>query len=108
MTASTFDGNQVFMPGQNARGGAVAAIDCTGFTMTGGMVTHNRANFGGGVAMRNCANPTVNNVTFNMNFITLPNGAGEEIHVQACAGVTTNGLINANQGVIPGRVALVP
>ncbi|MCL4745171.1 MAG: hypothetical protein KJZ83_07130 [Burkholderiaceae bacterium] len=108
VTASTFQNNQVFMPGQSARGGAVAAISCPSFTMTGGTVAHNRAFFGGGVAMLGCPNPAVTNVTFNMNFITVPPGAGEEIHSQACAGVTANGLINANQGIVPGRVAVVP
>lgn len=103
-----FERNQVFMPGPNARGGGVAGINCQGFSMTGGTVAHNRANFGGGVSLLNCANPTLTGVTFNLNFITLPTGSGEDIHTETCAGVTANGLLNANQGSIPGRVTVLP
>jgi predicted outer membrane repeat protein len=108
LTGNDFDRNQVFLPGLNSRGGAVAGVSCPGFAMTGGTVAHNRANYGGGLALKSCANPTVSGITFNRNFITMPPGTGEDIHTENCTGVTAGGLLNANQGSIPGRVVVVP
>ena len=76
---NNFDWNQVFLPGANSRGGAVAGIACPSFSMTGGTVAHNRANYGGGLALKDCANPTVTGITFNLNFVTMPPGTGEGV-----------------------------
>jgi predicted outer membrane repeat protein len=105
---NNFDRNQVFMPGVNSRGGAVAGISCPSFAMTGGTVTHNRANYGGGVALQACPNPTLAGVTFNRNFITVPPGRGEDIHTQGCLGVTVGALLNANPTATPGQVVVLP
>jgi len=103
-----FEKNLVFMPGNDSKGGAIEAIDCPKFSLTGGTVQLNRANFGGGLSLKGCPTAQVAGVTFKNNFITFAGGRGENIYVQSCQGVTSAALNQANPGMVGGTVVVVP
>jgi predicted outer membrane repeat protein len=105
---SQFVANQVAQPAATARGGAVAAIACKGFGMTGGRVDSNRANFGAGIALKDIANPTIAGVTFAHNATVAPGGRGRDILTEACVGVTAAALLAANPNVLAANVVVVP